>query len=1015
MEGDLSNPEHYGVIPRSAESIFDVLEKPQYISHEVVVSYLEIYNEELCDLLSDDFHDSTQRSSPKKLLSKLEILEGKDGVVCRGLTEKVVKNAADVLAVMKTAQKYRKIGETKMNKQSSRSHCVFTLRLSAKKQLNDGNIFDTRGKLHLVDLAGSECAKATTFDRDTGRGEGRDEISRERGRERSNINRSLLTLGRVIIMLKEQSTNKKSSHVRIPYRDSKLTRILQDSLGGRCKTLVIATVSPSIISIEETMSTLNYAQSASGIINKPVAVSYLSVGSGSRATTASTEISDNRSIEHWQEMEMRMEYLQSQVEEAQAALARQYREQKTIIDRAERAEEELVETQHKLEISELNLKKSTIILDATKETEKRLTAEATDLMKKLDFSVQDGNKLHSLLQESRDVDIQRREATKTFHASVLGQVDLIMEKLGNLKNEGDAHHSKVVKLTEDRHSQEHEELNESVQLLHEIQLLVSDLTMTMKSHVQDENGIMDILANLTKNVQDNMTKAKSEIESGEKKLISSIDSTRSDLQSKSKTLLKMEEESVNTTAKFSKDMESMLSETNRKVEKMVSSAVEALLQAKEDSSKTRVSLTETLASFHTVSAASIAKIQDQSQKCNQRLTKSLDSFNEGMKHIDEIQKDLIHQKDYIKTEGTAHLDGIHEQQNLVSTQNDDILNAMAEQKRLEQLFVQQVLKGVSDLVNEQMNLMSTKHEENLTLVEKRNNALSTLTDDVKSSAYGIFKDIKATNESVYLHTGETLANDQRMKDSVEKTQKVLGEVEQTSSDQREAESLFMAESYEKTNMLAEHEHAVATVSSTLQEDGTQAEEFINKEFKANMEKGVGKLSNLANDHYKFTNSSFNTTNTHLENALSPRAVMMQHFTNSADSIVRSVNEGKEKIVNVSNKQCDAADELRGGVEKKFNKFGNEVANKRRTDIDQHKTTIVQKTQGFSHTSSEALSKSVSSVSKTKLDIHQYANKTIKMSEEIPPIDERKKIRYSKSLSSTPAENVLIKDLIAENE
>lgn len=301
MEGDLSNPDNYGVIPRSAETIFEALERPEYISHEVVVSYLEIYNEELCDLLSEEYHDTPKRSSPtKQYVSKLEIMEGKDGVVCRGLTERTVNNATDVLAVMKTAQRYRKIGETKMNKHSSRSHCVFTLCLSAKKQLKDGNIFDSRGKLHLVDLAGSECAKATLFDRDTDKGEFQNQ--RERGRERSNINRSLLTLGRVIIMLKEQSTNKKSSSVRIPYRDSKLTRILQDSLGGKCKTLVIATVSPSILSVEETMSTLNYAQSASGIINKPVAVSYLSVGGNSRGSTATTDFSDARSVEHWQEM-----------------------------------------------------------------------------------------------------------------------------------------------------------------------------------------------------------------------------------------------------------------------------------------------------------------------------------------------------------------------------------------------------------------------------------------------------------------------------------------------------------------------------------------------------------------------------------------------------------------------------------------------------------------------------------------------------------------------------------------
>ena len=114
-----------------------------------------------------------------------------------------------------------------MNKESSRSHCIFTLRVLAKRKLVDGSILEVGGKLHCVDLAGSECAKSCG-------NAGKQQAARER--ERMNINRSLLTLGRVVKLLKERSEKPSaSSSVRIPYRDSKLTRILQESLGGRCK------------------------------------------------------------------------------------------------------------------------------------------------------------------------------------------------------------------------------------------------------------------------------------------------------------------------------------------------------------------------------------------------------------------------------------------------------------------------------------------------------------------------------------------------------------------------------------------------------------------------------------------------------------------------------------------------------------------------------------------------------------------------------------------------------------
>ena len=162
---------------------------------------MEIYNEELGDLLSS-----------KK--QKLAILEGKNGPVCRGLSQVVVKDADDLLQKMKQAQNQRQVGETNMNQASSRSHCICTIQVEATKQINDGTTLQIHGKLHCVDLAGSECAKSANI-----AGGEAPEVQAARERERMNINRSLLTLGRVIKMLKDISQNpKKAGSIRIPYR-----------------------------------------------------------------------------------------------------------------------------------------------------------------------------------------------------------------------------------------------------------------------------------------------------------------------------------------------------------------------------------------------------------------------------------------------------------------------------------------------------------------------------------------------------------------------------------------------------------------------------------------------------------------------------------------------------------------------------------------------------------------------------------------------------------------------------
>lgn len=173
-------------------------------------------------------------------------------MVCiQNLQSVSVVNSSEILNLLKEGLLKRQTASTLMNNHSSRSHAVFTITVHTREMLPNGEEVLKSGKLNLVDLAGSEnIAKSGAKDR--------------RAQEMANINKSLLTLGRVIQILSE----KNSKHV--PYRDSKLTRILQDSLGGHTKTCMVATVSPSSASLEETLNTLEYASRARDVKNTPM-------------------------------------------------------------------------------------------------------------------------------------------------------------------------------------------------------------------------------------------------------------------------------------------------------------------------------------------------------------------------------------------------------------------------------------------------------------------------------------------------------------------------------------------------------------------------------------------------------------------------------------------------------------------------------------------------------------------------------------------------------------------------
>ena len=236
MEGRPDPPTLRGIIPNSFQHIFDHVSTAQDLQFLVRASYLEIYNEEIRDLLSKD---------PKNSLDLKESVDS--GVYVKDLTSFVVKNVSEIDHVMQAGKKNRSVGVTLMNQTSSRSHSIFTIVIECCESAGD---HIRVGKLNLVDLAGSERQSKTGA---TG----------DRLKEATKINLSLAALGNVISAL----VDGKSSH--IPYRDSKLTRLLQNSLGGNAKTVMCANAGPADYNYDETLSTLRYANRAKNIKNKP--------------------------------------------------------------------------------------------------------------------------------------------------------------------------------------------------------------------------------------------------------------------------------------------------------------------------------------------------------------------------------------------------------------------------------------------------------------------------------------------------------------------------------------------------------------------------------------------------------------------------------------------------------------------------------------------------------------------------------------------------------------------------
>jgi kinesin family member 5 len=240
MEGaSIDDPQLRGIIPRTATEIFNnVMAADENIEFIVKVSYIEIYMERIRDLLD-----------PHKSKVNLQVREDTQrGIFVEGMTEISVTSDDELLSTMRDGAANRAVAATGMNEGSSRSHSVFMVTLVQRNLVNQAN---KAGKLYLVDLAGSEMVRKTG-------------ASGKQLEEAKTINKSLSALGNVINALTE------SSATHIPYRDSKLTRVLQESLGGNSKTNLIINVSPSSYNTSETLSTLRFGNRAKSIKNKAV-------------------------------------------------------------------------------------------------------------------------------------------------------------------------------------------------------------------------------------------------------------------------------------------------------------------------------------------------------------------------------------------------------------------------------------------------------------------------------------------------------------------------------------------------------------------------------------------------------------------------------------------------------------------------------------------------------------------------------------------------------------------------
>uniref|UniRef100_A0A3Q2VEF1 Kinesin-like protein n=1 Tax=Haplochromis burtoni TaxID=8153 RepID=A0A3Q2VEF1_HAPBU len=667
MEGKLHDPHQMGIIPRIAEDIFNhIFAMDENLEFHIKVSYFEIYMDKIRDLL-----DVTK--------TNLSVHEDKNRVpYVKGCTERFVSSPDEVMDVIDEGKNNRHVAVTNMNEHSSRSHSIFLINIKQEHVETEQKLC---GKLYLVDLAGSEKVSKTGA-----AGAVLDEAK--------NINKSLSALGNVISALAE------GTKTHVPYRDSKMTRILQDSLGGNCRTTMFICCSPSSYNDTETKSTLMFGQRAKTIRN---------------TASINLELTAEQWKRKYEKEKEKNKTLKETIQKLESELNRwrngqnKYRCWTTseIVTRIESVEERPI----------LDNDTSSIVVRISEEERQKYEEEIRKLYKQLDDKDDEINLQCQLVEKLKQQMLDQDELL----ASSRGDGDKVQAELGRLQVESDCAKAEVKEVLQaleelainyDQKSQEVEEKGLQNQLLAEqlsqkmasLMELEAELSRMQEVSGQQRKRIAEVLNGLMRD----LSEFSSIVGNGEIKLPVEISGAIEEEFTVARLYISKIKSEVKSMVKRCRQLENMQLECHRKMEETGRELSSCQLLISQHEAKIR-SLTEYMQSVeqkkrqleesHDSLSEELAKLQDQG---NTETHTHTENHGKAPRHQGESHRGLHHKQ-------LARLrDEINEKQRIIDDLNDRNSKLELELAQIRADFER--LKSQDSTKSERLEELSFLHE-----------------------------------------------------------------------------------------------------------------------------------------------------------------------------------------------------------------------------------------------------------------------------------------------------------------
>ena len=813
--------------------------------------------------------------------------------------------------------------------------------------------------------------------------------------------------------------------------------MLREALGGRCKTVVVATISPSITAIEESLSTLSYAYSATGIMNKPVSSSIIALGDDMPDMSSNSK--SPPTIESWQEMEMRLQYMNSQVEEAQAALARKHLAQQELQDRAEKAEHELLgskqrlydanrqikslheavesevqkrkHTEQELRIKQIALRKTELVLTATQATETSLTAEAQTLIARLEDIISERDQLHAIVVSQRDSEEERREATNQFQKAALQVLDEIESSFTTLSACIETAQTDAIESAEFSHKAGHLSVSETRTLISNIAKNVTAVTASIQSQLVGDGGVLNTLNTQSSSIMDDVKGANDAFVCGEQSFEESQLNIRSHLEECTKLLEEYKSSTQLSTSEALQAFEKKIIESKDAIGQLVMRIKSSLTNLAEAKTEKTGHLESLVSQWRDASLEKSKAAGEVAASRSGSLKASIEAFQNGMHCNNEMQSCLNENRSFLEETGSFQVESIHNQNSLLDEHRQRLTESHNAQAELRVQVMESIMSGVQALVSSEIQKLATSQSAQYQLLAQDGAKISDAHEKIASSAQQVIERSKATNSLMSEKVACVITNAASARDAMCSSQNTLEQMLVNTNEQYQLATDFASKSLSTLSDVRQIDQRGGDIVKFAERDGKSCvSSLVNSVFRPTSDAMKQSLNSSLNAADSISNTIVENVVAEFSSLAERRKVVATQLSNRLDNAATNLNSTAKAVTANIESQNEVLSKLQDNVLSTSKAHEQQAVPYYHAELDAGKEKVVSCMVNLSDASSKFSSGGRLRTSEVKQHLSEFANDKMSCTDPVDPAPARRACDYSSALTSTPAEADILRNI-----